>query len=443
MNVKKLSELISKTETFEYIGKIENVVGIGIEASGIKSSIGDINTIISKDGKRKILAEVVGFKGEKTVLMPYDFVEGIGAGDFVKTTKGRLRIPVGEHLCGRVINAMGHPIDGKGDIQTTETRSVENSYVNPLNRPPIKERIHFGIKAIDGFLTVGKGQRIGIFAGSGVGKSTLLGMIAKKASSDINVIALVGERGREVKEFIERDLGEEGMKRTVLIVATSDQPAVQRVKCPLVATTIAEYFKDQGKNVMLMMDSLTRFAMAQREIGLATGEPPVARGYTPSIYGELPKLLERSGNFQQGSITGIYTVLVEGDDTNEPISDTARGILDGHIILSRNLAAKNHFPAIEISGSISRLMNEIVDENHMALANKIRNIKAVYDENADLISIGAYKQGGNPVLDDAVSRIDGINNFLKQNTKEFFEYDEMLENMTQILEVENSNIEEF
>ncbi|WP_331655405.1 flagellar protein export ATPase FliI [Aminipila sp.] len=434
MYFKGLSEMIKSSETFEHIGKIENVVGMSIEAAGIKASIGDINIITSKDGKRKVMSEVVGFRGDKTVLMPYDFIEGMGSGDFVRSTKRRLRIPVGEDLCGRTINAMGEPIDGKGPIQRSALYSVENNYINPLSRPPIMERIHFGIKAIDGFLTVGKGQRIGIFAGSGVGKSTLLGMIAKQASADINVIALVGERGREVKEFIERDLGPEGMARSVLVVATSDQPAVQRAKCPIVATAIAEFFKDQGKDVLLMMDSLTRFAMAQREIGLAVGEPPVARGYTPSIYAEMPKLLERSGNFENGSITGIYTVLVEGDDTNEPIADTVRGILDGHIILSRKLAAKNHFPAIEIGGSISRLMAAIVDENHKALAAKIRDLLAVYEENADLISIGAYKAGANMKLDNAVARIDAVNDFLKQKTTEFFNYDDMLERMTRILE---------
>lgn len=434
MYLKGLSELIKNSETFERIGKIENIVGMSIEASGIKASIGDINVITSKDGKRKVMAEVVGFKGDKTILMPYDFIEGMGSGDFVRSTKKRLRIPVGDFLCGRTINAMGEPIDGFDNIEHSVMQSVENNYINPLSRPPIVERIDFGIKAIDGFLTVGKGQRIGIFAGSGVGKSTLLGMIAKQASADINVIALVGERGREVKEFIERDLGPEGMARSVLVVATSDQPAVQRAKCPIVATAIAEYFKDQGKDVLLMMDSLTRFAMAQREIGLAVGEPPVARGYTPSIYAEMPKLLERSGNFEKGSITGIYTVLVEGDDTNEPIADTVRGILDGHIILSRKLAAKNHFPAIEIGGSISRLMSAIVDENHKAMASKIRDMLAVYEENADLISIGAYKSGSNAKLDNAVARIDAINNFLKQKTTEFFCYDDMLEGMTRILE---------
>lgn len=434
MSLASLSELVKLSDTYEVIGKIENIIGMSIEASGLKANIGDVNQILSKDGKKKLTAEVVGFKGETTILMPYDFIEGMGAGDFVRSTKKRLRIPVGDFLCGRTINAMGQPIDGLEEIRSSKLYSVENNYINPLARPPILERLHFGVKAIDGFLSVGKGQRIGIFAGSGVGKSTLLGMLAKQSSADINVIALVGERGREVKEFIQRDLGEEGMARSVVVVATSDQPAVQRNKCPLVATTIAEYFKDQGKDVLLMMDSLTRFAMAQREIGLAVGEPPVARGYTPSIYAEMPKLLERCGNFEKGSITGIYTVLVEGDDTNEPIADTVRGILDGHIILSRKLAAKNHFPAIEIGGSISRLMDAIVDENHKAMASKIRDYLAVYEENADLISIGAYKPGTNPKLDVAVSKIDAINAFLKQNTREFFDYEKILEEMTGILE---------
>lgn len=434
MSLASLSELVKLSDTYEVIGKIENIIGMSIEASGLKANIGDVNQILSKDGKKKLTAEVVGFKGETTILMPYDFIEGMGAGDFVRSTKKRLRIPVGDFLCGRTINAMGQPIDGLGEIRSSKLYSVENNYINPLARPPILERLHFGVKAIDGFLSVGKGQRIGIFAGSGVGKSTLLGMLAKQSSADINVIALVGERGREVKEFIQRDLGEEGMARSVVVVATSDQPAVQRNKCPLVATTIAEYFKNQGKDVLLMMDSLTRFAMAQREIGLAVGEPPVARGYTPSIYAEMPKLLERCGNFEKGSITGIYTVLVEGDDTNEPIADTVRGILDGHIILSRKLAAKNHFPAIEIGGSISRLMDAIVDENHKAMASKIRDYLAVYEENADLISIGAYKPGSNPKLDVAVSKIDAINAFLKQNTREFFDYEKILEEMTGILE---------
>jgi len=293
--------------------------------------------------------------------------------------------------------------------------------------------MEFGVKAIDGLLTIGKGQRMGIFAGSGVGKSTLLGMIAKNVKTDINVIALVGERGREVREFIEKDLGEEGLKRSVLVVATSDQPAMLRMKCPMVATAIAEYFKDQGKNVLLMMDSLTRFAMAQREIGLAIGEPPIARGYTPSIYAEMPKLLERSGNFKEGSITGIYTVLVEGDDTNEPISDTVRGIIDGHIVLTRKLANGNHFPAIDINASISRLMTSIVSKEHQQCASKLRDILSMYEKNSDLISIGAYKSGTNPKLDFAISKIDKINEFLMQGIHEKLSYEETLAQMQDIL----------
>ena len=341
-------------------------------------------------------------------------------------------MPVGNFLRGRIINALGEPLDGKEEFQPTQFYTVNSSYTNPLSRPPIRERLEFGVKAIDGLNTIGKGQRIGIFAGSGVGKSTLMGMIAKNVKADINVIALVGERGREVLEFVQKDLGEEGMNRSVLVVATSDQPAMLRMKCPLVATTIAEYFRDRGNDVLLMMDSLTRYAMAQREVGLAIGEPPIARGYTPSIYAELPKLLERSGNFNQGSITGVYTVLVEGDDTNEPISDTVRGILDGHIVLSRQLASENHFPAIDIGASISRLMVEVVSKEHRILASRFRNMMGLYQKNADLISIGAYKKGSNGALDEAVSKIDRMNQFLEQDIDESFEYHETLELMKEI-----------
>ena len=319
---------------------------------------------------------------------------------------------------GRIIDALGHPIDNKGAFESGKYYYVESPNINPLDRPPIRETLEFGVKAIDGLNTIGKGQRIGIFAGSGVGKSTLMGMIARNVKADINVIALVGERGREVLEFVERDLGPEGMKRSVLVVATSDQPAMLRMKCPMVATTIAEYFKDQGNDVLLMMDSLTRFAMAQREIGLATGEPPIARGYTPSIYAEFPKLLERSGNFDTGSITGVYTVLVEGDDTNEPIADTVRGILDGHIVLSRKLANSNHYPAIDINASISRLMSSIATPEHKKLAGRLRDLYSLYIQNEDLISIGAYKSGTNPELDYAIAKIKQINQFLMQNVEE-------------------------
>ena len=423
---KRIPQMVAKAEVVSHIGKIENVVGMSIEASGGRSGIGDIVMIYNEEQNRQVPAEVVGFKDGKVQLMTYEPTSGITSGSFVRNTRRRLKVPVGNFLRGRIINALGEPLDGKEEFQPTRFYTVNSSYTNPLSRPPIRERLEFGVKAIDGLNTIGKGQRIGIFAGSGVGKSTLMGMIAKNVKADINVIALVGERGREVLEFVQKDLGEEGMNRSVLVVATSDQPAMLRMKCPLVATTIAEYFRDRGNDVLLMMDSLTRYAMAQREVGLAIGEPPIARGYTPSIYAELPKLLERSGNFNQGSITGVYTVLVEGDDTNEPISDTVRGILDGHIVLSRQLASENHFPAIDIGASISRLMVEVVSKEHRILASRFRNMMGLYQKNADLISIGAYKKGSNGALDEAVSKIDRMNQFLEQDIDESFEYHKVL-----------------
>ena len=424
----KDGDMLSRT------GKIENIVGMSIEASGGRGAIGDICRIYSAESNSQVLAEVVGFKSDRMLLMPYQNMNGLAPGSFVRNTGRRLRLQVGDFLRGRIINAMGKPIDGLEPFPEGDSYYVDSPYINPLTRPPIRERVDFGVRAIDSTLTIGKGQRIGIFAGSGVGKSTLMGMIAKNVKTDINVIALVGERGREVLEFVQKDLGEEGMRRSVLVVATSDQPAMLRMKCPSVATAIAEYFRDQGKDVLLMMDSLTRFAMAQREIGLAVGEPPVARGYTPSIYAELPKLLERSGNFERGSITGVYTVLVEGDDTNEPIADTVRGILDGHIVLSRKLANANHFPAIDVSASISRLMVEIVSPKHRELASKLRDILSVYEKNEDLLSIGAYKAGTNPRLDYAISKIDQINAFLMQGINESFSYDESLHRLESILQ---------
>ena len=418
---------IQRAETISYTGKIENIVGMSIEASGGRAAVGDICQIYNGDAGGQVMAEVVGFKNDHILLMPYSDMSGISAGNFVRNTGRRLSLRMGPFLKGRVINALGQPIDGKGPFQGGTLFCVENNhYINPMTRPPIRERMEFGVKAIDSMLTIGKGQRIGIFAGSGVGKSTLMGMIAKNVKADINVIALVGERGREVLEFVEKDLGEEGMRRSILVVATSDQPAMLRMKCPLVATTIAEYFRDQGNDVLLMMDSLTRYAMAQREIGLAIGEPPIARGYTPSIYAEFPRLLERSGNFNKGSITGVYTVLVEGDDTNEPIADTVRGILDGHIVLSRQLANENHFPAIDIGASISRLMVEVVGEEHRRAASRFRNMLGLYQKNSDLISIGAYKKGTNTALDEAVAKINSMNAFLQQGIDESFTYDETL-----------------
>ena len=432
--LKNLPGLISGSETVSHIGKIENIVGMAMEASGGMGSIGDIVMIYNEDLKKQVPAEVVGFHEDMLRLMAYDDMSGIGAGSFVRNTRKRLKIPVGEALRGRVIDSLGQPMDDLGPVESSRYYYVESPKINPLSRPIIEEKLDFGIKAIDGLNTIGKGQRIGIFAGSGVGKSTLLGMIAKNVKADINVIALVGERGREVREFIEKDLGEEGMRRSVLVVATSDQPAMLRMKCPLVATTIAEYFKDQGMDVLLMMDSLTRFAMAQREVGLSIGEPPVARGYTPSIYSELPKLLERSGNFETGSITGIYTVLVEGDDANEPVSDTVRGIIDGHIMLSRKVATQNRYPAIDILSSVSRLMSDIVMPEHKAAAGKIRKLLSVYESNIDLVSIGAYKKGTNKELDDALMRIDKIYEFLQQKTDESFSLDEAVIRMIQLTE---------
>ena len=424
MDFEAIREAVKTANVYRRQGKIEKIVGMTIEASGSECNIGDVCRIYRKGSDEFIYGEVVGFNQGKVMLMPYTDIEGIGPGSIVDNTGRQLEVNVGEKLVGRIINAIGEPIDGKGPIETTGRYSIVGEPVNPLTRPRIEDIIPLGVKAIDGLLTIGRGQRMGIFAGSGVGKSTLLGMIAREVQADINVIALVGERGREVLEFIERDLGPKGMARSVLVVATSDQPSMMRNKCPMTATAIAEYFKDQGKNVLLMMDSLTRYAMAQREIGLATGEAPIARGYTPSIYTTMPKLLERAGNFERGSITGIYTVLVEGDDTNEPISDTVRGIIDGHIILSRKVAAKNHYPAIETLESVSRLMSEIADKEHKNAAAKLRNLLSVYNANYDLVSIGAYKKGTNPALDEALKKIDKINAFLQQATDEAFTFEQ-------------------
>ena len=431
---RQMIQQLQKTETYSLTGKIENIVGMSIEASGGHAAVGDICRIYNGESGTQFTAEVVGFKNDHILLMPYSDMTGISAGNLVRNTGRQLTLQMGPFLRGRIINALGQPIDGKGPFTGGSAYCIEGHYINPLSRPAIRERMEFGVKAIDGLLTIGKGQRIGIFAGSGVGKSTLMGMIAKNVKADINVIALVGERGREVLDFVQKDLGEEGMARSILVVATSDQPAMLRKKCPSVATGIAEYFRDQGYDVLLMMDSLTRYAMAQREIGLAVGEPPVARGYTPSIYAELPKLLERSGNFEKGSITGVYTVLVEGDDTNEPIADTVRGILDGHIVLSRSLAAANHYPAIDVGASVSRLMADIVSDEHRQMAGRVRDIMSIYNKNADLVSIGAYKPGTNPKLDYALGKMDAINSFLKQGVDESFGYEEIVEQMERILQ---------
>ncbi len=431
MNRTAFAQMLNAGDLCTRMGKIDKIVGMTMEATGPASNIGDVCRITLSDG-RQIHAEVVGFKESKVLLMPYEDTEGIGFGSTVVNTGHKLRISVSDELIGRTIDALGRPIDGGPPIPDKGIYyNVAGEASNPMERPRIDTPIQMGIKAIDGFMTIGKGQRMGIFAGSGVGKSTLMGMLARNVKADVNVIALVGERGREVVEFLERDLGEEGKARSVVVCATSDQPAMLRNKCAMSATAVAEYFRDQGKDVLLMMDSVTRFCMAQRDIGLAIGEPPVARGYTPSIYSTLPKLLERSGNFTKGSITGIYTVLVEGDDMNEPISDTVRSIIDGHVMLSRKIAQKNHYPPIDVLSSISRLMNDIAMPEHKQAAGRMRNLMATYDANVDLISIGAYKSGTNPVLDDAIAHIDSINALLKQQVEEKFTYEQTVELMIQ------------
>ena len=409
------------------LGKVVNVAGLTIEAAGPDAKLGDLCLIYPEaEGYVKpVMAEVVGFRDKKTILMPYDAVDGIGLNSKVQNTGAPLSVQVSGELLGKTLDGMGRLADG------TQIRGaaypVEATPPDPMSRAIIDEVLPLGVKAVDGLLTVGKGQRIGIFAGSGVGKSTLLGMFARNTKADINVIALIGERGREVREFIERDLGEEGMRRSVVVVATSDRPALVRNKAAKAATSIAEYFRDQGKDVLLMMDSLTRFSMAQREIGLASGEPPVSRGYPPSVYSEMPKLLERAGRAARGSITGLYTVLVDGDDFNEPITDTARSILDGHIMLSRKLGHKNHYPAIDILQSISRCMSQIADRNHKKAAGRLKNVMATYNESEDLINIGAYKKGSNPNIDYAISKIDAVNAYLCQDVEEKFDFEESVE----------------
>ncbi len=431
INFNKYDDLLNRSYE-KQLGKVVKVVGLTIESIGPDANLNDLCLIVSQDKKHSIMAEVVGFRDNRILLMPYHNVEGIGVGSTVETTHEPLKVFVGDDLLGKTLDALGNPFD-ESLLNCTTTYSVEAAPPDPMTRKIIDEVLPLGVKAVDGLITVGKGQRIGIFAGSGVGKSTLLGMFARNTRADINVIALIGERGREVREFIERDLGEEGMKRSVVVVATSDKPALIRNKAAKTATCIAEYFRDQGKDVLLMMDSLTRFSMAQREIGLASGEPPVSRGYPPSVYAEMPKLLERAGNAEKGSITGLYTVLVDGDDFNEPITDTARGILDGHIMLTRKLANKNHYPAIDILQSISRVMSHVVDRTHKDAAGKLKNILATYQDAEDIINIGAYKAGSNKAIDLAISKIDAVNAFLQQNVEEKLDYETIVEQLLETI----------
>ena len=385
----------------------------------------------NKSGKGTY-AEVVGFRDNRILLMPYGDVEGVGIGSLVESTGAPFHVAVGYDMLGMAVDGLGRPIASDGTFEKEDSYSVEAMPPDPFARQMIEEVLPLGVKAVDSLLTIGKGQRVGIFAGSGVGKSTLMGMFARNTKASINVIALIGERGREVREFIERDLGEEGMKRSIVVVATSDQPALIRKKAAKTATAIAEFFRDKGEDVLLMMDSLTRFSMAQREIGLASGEPPVTRGYPPSVYSEMPKLLERAGNGDKGSITGLYTVLVDGDDMNEPIADTARGILDGHFILSRALAQKNHYPAIDVLQSVSRCMSSIVTKEHKRLAGTMKTVMATYNGAEDLINIGAYKAGANPDIDFAISKIKEVNAFLMQSTDEKFLFEDEIEGLRSI-----------
>jgi len=432
--LEKYRSAIKENNLLKFSGRVSKIIGLMIESIGPAVEIGEVCDIYPIKNIQPLKGEVVGFNQDKVLIMPLGDMTGIGPGSRVVATGHALQVDVSEELLGRILDGLGNPIDELGKPSVDRKYPANNDPPNPLFRDKIVEPIPLGIRTLDALLTCGRGQRIGIFAGSGVGKSTLLGMIAKYTTADVNVIALVGERGREVREFIENDLGEEGLKRSVVVVATSDKPALVRVKAALIATSIAEYFRDKGKNVILMMDSVTRFSMAQREIGLAIGEPPVTRGYTPSVFAVLPRLLERAGNSAVGSITGLYTVLVDGDDFNEPISDAVRGILDGHIILTRRLAALGHYPAIDVLDSASRVMPNIVDEEHLLAALRFKEILATYRNSEDLINIGAYAKGTNPHIDLAITKIDFFNKFLKQRTTECATFEESLDNLKKIIQ---------
>ena len=426
----RIKQTLKETKTIKFKGHVSEIIGLIIHAAGPKASIGELVHI--DNGQELIPTEVVGFREKKTLLMPLGSLKGISPGNEVIATGGSLKVKVGPQVVGRVLNGLGEPIDEKGKIPWEIEYPLDAAPPHPLKRRRIVEPLPLGVRAIDGLMTCGEGQRLGIFAGSGVGKSTLLGMVAKNSSADVNVIALVGERGREVREFMENDLGEKGLERSVVIVASSDQPALVRIKGAFVATAIAEYFRDRGARVVLMMDSVTRFAMAQREVGLAIGEPPATKGYTPSVFALLPKLLERTGTSEKGSITGLYTVLVDSDDMNEPIADAVRGILDGHIVLSRQLAALGHYPAIDVLNSISRVMYNIVEQEHFQAAASFKEVLAIYSEAKDLIDVGAYQEGSNKKIDLAIKLIDLLSDFLKQEINERTGFAETLQQLINI-----------
>lgn len=431
LNFEALKRKVQECNTAYIEGIVSKVIGLTIEVEGIKAFVGEICKIYN-DRNNEINCEVVGFKEKNVILMPLGELIGISPGCKVIPTGKPLNVLCSDNLFGKVLDGLGRPLDG-AEIGKGEMYILDNNPPDPMKRKRITEVMPTGVRAIDGFLTCGEGQRVGIFAGSGVGKSTTLGMIAREAKADVNVIALIGERGREVRDFIEKDLGEDGMKKTIVVCATSDKPALVRIKGAFTATAIAEYFRDQGKKVILMMDSVTRFAMAQREVGLAIGEPPATKGYTPSVFAMLPRLMERSGTSDKGSITAFYTVLVDGDDFNEPIADAARGILDGHIVLSRDLAAKNHYPAIDIMASVSRLMSEIADDDHKRAASTARDLLATYKNSEDLINLGAYAKGSNKKIDIAISYYDNIINYLKQGINEKSDFETSINSLKQMM----------
>ena len=425
-------EAVTGRQYIKKLGRVSQVVGLTIESAGPDVNVG--HTCLIRPSKRSeaIMAEVVGFRSNRILLMPLGNMSGIGPGSIVEATDKPITINISDKLLGRVLDGLGRPMDDKPLPPGGEEYPVTNSPPNPLSRNRINKPLPLGVKAIDGLLTIGKGQRVGIFAGSGVGKSTLMGMVARNTKADINVIGLIGERGREVREFIEKDLGEEGLKRSVLVVSTSDKPALVRLKAAEVATSVAEYFREKGKDVMLLMDSLTRYSMAQREVGLAAGEPPVSRGYTPSVFAVMPRLLERAGNSDKGSITGLYTVLVDGDDLTEPVTDTARGILDGHIVLNRKIANRGHYPAIDVLASVSRVMGDIVNKGHRDAADAFRRYMAVYNDAEDLINIGAYVRGSNSGIDEAIDKHADIEDFLTQKIDEKSDFDETIKSLERI-----------
>jgi|UniRef100_UPI003388AC0A flagellum-specific ATP synthase len=435
ISIEELLQEIEGISPYKRYGKVKRVIGLMIESKGPESSIGDVcNIIINKKKNRIVQAEVVGFRDEHVILMPFTEIQDIGPGCIVEATNNALEIRIGEELRGMVLDALGRPLNPEEELPFGLGKyPTDQAPPNPMTRPSISEELEVGVKVIDGLLTVGKGQRVGIFAGSGVGKSTLLGMIAKNTHADLNVIALIGERGREVRDFLERDLGPEGLKRSIVIVATSDQPALMRIKGAYTATAISEYFRDLGYNVMLMMDSVTRVAMAQREVGLAVGEPPTTKGYTPSVFSMLPKLLERTGTNKHGSITAFYTVLVDGDDMNEPIADTVRGILDGHFVLDRELANKGQYPAINVLKSVSRVMNNIVGPEHKKAAESMREKLSKYYQAEDLINIGAYKRGSSREIDDAIQSYPFIIQYLKQEVEDKWSFADSKAELTKLM----------